>query len=259
MSNDTLYGQGLREDSSTLSGYVGSPGTKYKIYEIPFSKMMQPRLGATWAYDGRNTVFVSYAKYNPAASSLPRAASWDRNAATTINVYFDANGNLFGTDNVASSSGKLFVPDMTPRTIKEFLYGTARQFGDRWTGRLYGRYRSGSHFWEDTNNTARQAFNPPPGIPRDLYIPDLAAKLAQIGKQPVEPMSSPISTPRSRSTTRRRSRASTTAGARSSAGRTRGATTTATSTRTGGCRPMTRTSSSGRRISVTAAAASCGT
>ena len=43
--------------------------------------MMQPRLGATWAYDGRNTVFVSYAKYNPAASSLPRAASWDRNVA----------------------------------------------------------------------------------------------------------------------------------------------------------------------------------
>ena len=27
MSNDTLYGQGLREDASTLSGYVGSPGT----------------------------------------------------------------------------------------------------------------------------------------------------------------------------------------------------------------------------------------
>jgi len=180
MSNDTLYGQGLREDSSTLSGYVGSPGTKYKMYEIPFSKMMQPRLGATWAYDGRNTVFVSYAKYNPAASSLPRAASWDRNAATTINGYFDANGNLFGSDNVASSSGKLFVPGMTPRTIKEILYGTARQFGDRWTGRLYGRYRSGSHFWEDTNNNARQAFNPPPGIPRDLYIPNLADQLAQI-------------------------------------------------------------------------------
>lgn len=181
MSNDTLFGQGLKEDSSTLSGYVASPGTKYKMYEIPFSKMMQPRLGATWAYDGRNTVFVSYSKYNPAASSLPRAASWDRNLATTINGYFDASGNLFATDNVASSSGKLFVPDMTPRTIKEFLYGTARQFGDHWTGRLYGRYRSGTHFWEDTNNTARVAFNPPPGIPQTLYIPDLTAKLAQIG------------------------------------------------------------------------------
>ena len=51
-SNDTLYGQGLREDSSTLSGYVSAPGHKYKMYEIPFSKMIQPRVGVTWAYDG---------------------------------------------------------------------------------------------------------------------------------------------------------------------------------------------------------------
>src|SRR5262249_7248474 len=47
--------------------------------------------------------------------------------------------------------------------------------------RLYGRYRKGTHFWEDTNNNARVAFAPPPGIPQELYIPDLAAKLAQIG------------------------------------------------------------------------------
>jgi hypothetical protein len=49
------------------------------------------------------------------------------------------------------------------------------------TARLYGRHRRGSHFWEDTNNNARVAFNPPAGIPRELYIPDLTAKLAQIG------------------------------------------------------------------------------
>ena len=30
MSRDTLYGQGLQDDSSTLSGYVESPGTKYR-------------------------------------------------------------------------------------------------------------------------------------------------------------------------------------------------------------------------------------
>ena len=35
----------------------------------------------------------------------------------------------------ASSSGKLFVDDLTPRTIDEFLVGTARQFNSRWTGR----------------------------------------------------------------------------------------------------------------------------
>ncbi len=52
VSHDTLYGQGLREDESTLSGFVAAPGNKYKMYEIPFSKMIQPRLGATWAYNG---------------------------------------------------------------------------------------------------------------------------------------------------------------------------------------------------------------
>ena len=94
----------------------------------------------------------AYATYNPAASSLPRAASWDRNLATTINSHFDANGVLFGSTNVASSSGKLFVEDMTPRTIDEVIVGTARRFGNRVSGRAYWRYRKGTHFWEDTNN-----------------------------------------------------------------------------------------------------------
>ncbi len=181
-SRDTLYGQGLREDSSTLSGFVSAPGNKYEMYQIPFSKMIQPRLGATWAYNGKDTVFASYAKYTQGVSSLPRAASWDRNlVGTFVDAQFDANGVLFAAVPVGSSSGKLFVPDMTPRGVNEFLLGTARQLAPRWTARLYGRYREGRHFWEDTNNTARVAFEPPPNIPRELYIPDLSAQLAQIG------------------------------------------------------------------------------
>ena len=181
-SRDTLYGQGLREDSSTLSGYVAAPGNKYKMYEIPFSKMIQPRIGATWAYNGNDTIYGSYARYNPAASSLPRAASWDRNLiGTFIDTHFDATGVAFAAVPVGSSSGKLFVDDMTPRTIDEYVIGTARQFNRRLTGRLYWRYRDAGHFWEDTNNNARVAFNPPADIPRELYIPDLTAKLAQIG------------------------------------------------------------------------------
>jgi hypothetical protein len=154
------------------------------MYEIPFSKMIQPRVGATWAYNGNDTVFVSYARYNPAASSLPRAASWDRNLATTIQAQFDANGVLFATTPVASSSGKLFVKDLTPRTVNEVLLGTARQLNSRWTARLYGRYRGGSHFWEDTNNDARITFreaSTPASVPAELYIPDLNAKRTQIG------------------------------------------------------------------------------
>ena len=180
--NDTFYGQGLKNDSSTLSGYTLCPGCKYRMYNIPFKKMIQPRLGATWAYNGVDTVYASVARYNPAVSSLPRAASWDRNFTTrTIRVYFDKNGDLIGIDPLRSSSGKLFVQNMDPREIKEYLVGTAQQITSRWSGRLYGRYRKGDHFWEDTNNTARIDYNAPAPIPHDPYIPDLDAKRAQIG------------------------------------------------------------------------------
>jgi hypothetical protein len=186
MSNDILYGQDLREDASTLSGYVYAAGNKYRMYEIPWSKMIQPRLGATWAYHPLGTMFASYAKYNPAASSLPRAASWARNRTSTVDAHFDAGGALFAATPVASSSGKFFVEDMTPRTIHEVLFGTAREFSRRLTGRAYFRYRDASHFWEDTNNTARVAFNPPADVngvtvPREPYIADLPARIAQVG------------------------------------------------------------------------------
>ncbi|MBK5257015.1 MAG: TonB-dependent receptor [Vicinamibacteria bacterium] len=186
-SRDTLYGQDLKEDASTLSGYVFERGTRYKMYQLDFGKMIQPRLGATWAYNGKDTLYASFAQYKPAASSLPRAASWARNlSGARVDAYFDQSGTLFAAVPVASSSGKLFVPDMTPRRTDEFLLGTAKTFSHGVSGRLYGRYRAGSHFWEDTNNTARTAFNPPAtvhgvAVPKELYIPDLNDKVAQIG------------------------------------------------------------------------------
>jgi hypothetical protein len=192
-SNDTIYGQGLKDDASALSGYVRPTATtpegrKYKMYHRSWSKLLQPRLSTTWAYNGKDTVFASYARYNPGENSLPRAASWDRNLFTTTRANFDATGNLFGTERVESSSGKLFVADLTPPRHDEFVVGTARQFTSSLTARAYFRYNRGSHYWEDTNNTARTAFNPPatlPGtdvaIPQTLYIPDLSARLAQIG------------------------------------------------------------------------------
>ena len=180
-SNDSLYGQGLREDGGSLAGFRSSPGTKYEMLDIPFSKMLQPRLSTTWAYNGQDTVFASYARYNPAASSLPRAASWDRGLAATINAHFDAAGVLFATTPFASSTGKLFAADLTPRSVDEIMGGTSRQFSASWTGRLYARYRAGRHFWEDTNNNARETFDPPAGIPREPYIPNLLDQLRDIG------------------------------------------------------------------------------
>ncbi|MEO8379916.1 MAG: carboxypeptidase regulatory-like domain-containing protein [Acidobacteriota bacterium] len=182
-SHDTLYGQGLKE-ADNIAGYVSSVGSRYKMYDIPFKKMIQPRLGATWAYNSRDTVYASYASYNPAVSSLPRAASWDRNLRQTINAYFDADGTLFALDPVRSSSGKLFMDDMDPRQVAEYLVGTARQLTPGWSARVYGRYRYSDNFWEDTPNDARLGISqtpPPAGVPRTLYMPDLAAKLAAIG------------------------------------------------------------------------------
>jgi hypothetical protein len=181
-SNDTLFGQGLREDSSTLSGYVSAPGNRYEMYNLPFKKMIQPRLSVVRSFNGGETIYASYARYNPAASSLPRAASWDRNlVGQFIDAHFDATGRLFSAVPVGSSSGKLFVEDMTPRRTDEFLLGTSMNMSANWSARVYGRYRHSTHFWEDTNNDARVRFNPPAGIPRELYIPDLNDKRAQIG------------------------------------------------------------------------------
>jgi hypothetical protein len=181
LSNDTLYGQGLREVSGNASGFATAPGHKYEMYEIGWDEMISPRLAATWAYNQRDTVYASAARYYPAASSLPRAASWDRNLATTRQAGFDANGNFVTSQTLASSSGKFFDDDLDPRFVDELILGTARQMTPRWTARAYGRYRYGANFWEDTNNDARLRFQPPAGIPRELYIPDLATVRAEIG------------------------------------------------------------------------------
>jgi hypothetical protein len=189
MSRDTLYGQGLKDDPSTLTGYVLSPGSKYTMYKIPISKMIQPRLGAAWAYNGWDTIYGSFARYNPAVNSLPRAASWDRSIQNAfVDVFFDQTGTSYGYRFVESSSGKLFVQDLTPRRTDEYLLGTAKQFKPGLSGLAYFRYRTSTHFWEDTNNNARVLFAPPSMIgpdntliPKALYIQDLSARLAQIG------------------------------------------------------------------------------
>ena len=182
-SYDILYGQGLREDSSALSGFVSDPLNKYEMYTLPFDKMLQPRLSATWAYNGSDTIFASFAVYKPAANSLPRAASWDRAlTGLFVDAHFDANGRLFAAVPVGSSSGKLFQDDLTPRSTDEYTIGTARQINDNLSVRLYGRYRDSKHFWEDTNNTARTAFGAPADIAaKGLYIENLTQQLQQIG------------------------------------------------------------------------------
>ena len=181
LSYDLLYGMGLREKDGTVSGFEVAPGSRYLMHEIKFGDTLQPRLGIVWAYKGADTVYANFARYVPTAGSLPRAASWARNSAATINAYFDANGKFMGSTPEASSSGKIFQDNLDPRKTDEYLIGTTKDLGHGWTGRLHGRYRYSNNFWEDTNNDARILFDPPAGIPRELYVPNLADIRKEIG------------------------------------------------------------------------------
>ncbi|HJQ36833.1 MAG TPA: TonB-dependent receptor [Thermoanaerobaculia bacterium] len=179
-SNDTLYGQGLAK-ADNLAGFVSSPGTKYKMHEFGFSDMLQPRLGATWAYNGSDTVWTSYARYFPAANSDARAASWDRNLQLENFAYFDATGKLLGVEANRASSGKWWQEGIKPPHIDEYMIGTARQLTSRWSGRLYGRYRRGADYMEDVPNDARSYPGAPADISHDLYIPNLTDIRRAIG------------------------------------------------------------------------------
>jgi carboxypeptidase family protein len=176
ISNDILFGQGLApEPNNPITGLTQSPGTRYKMYEVDWSDMIQPRLGANWDYTDTSSVYINYARYNPSASSLARAASWDRNLQRTIDVQFDANGDFLAIDPLRSSSGKVFQEGMTPRGIDEFLVGWTSEVSGELLVRAHVRYREGENFWEDTNNNARSRFLPPPGIPTEDYIPNLGS------------------------------------------------------------------------------------
>jgi hypothetical protein len=180
-SNDKLYGQGLRPNSSNVSGFELAPGNKYLMKEVGFDEMISPRLAATWSYNGKDALYASYARYYPPASSLPRAASWARNLRRSIRAFFDADGNLIEVDPVRSSSGKFFQEGIDPRSIDEFIVGYSKQISRAWTGRIHGRYRKGQDFWEDTNNNARSRYDAPAPIPQEDYIPDLDEYREEVG------------------------------------------------------------------------------
>jgi hypothetical protein len=116
----------------------------------------------------------------PPANSDARAASWDRNLVAQLNVYFDQNGDLLGIAPNASSSGKWWQTGIKHPDIREFMLGTSKQLNPHWSSRLYGRYRKGGHYLEDTNNSARIDFNAP-NAPHELYVPDLGSVSGKTG------------------------------------------------------------------------------
>ena len=182
VSQDVLYGQGLRSAPGSYSGFALDPGAKYRMYTIRWRDMIQPRLGATWNLDGENTLFANFARYNPEANSLARAASWDRNTRARLRVLFDEAGRIIEHEPHPGSSGKAFQQGLTPRRIDEWTVGAARALPGAFTLRAHLRRREGSHFWEDTWNLSRTYDNAPSHIAsKGPYVPDLDAIRAEIG------------------------------------------------------------------------------
>ena len=182
ISQDVLYGQGLRNAPGTYSGYVVEPGTKYRMHTIHWRNMIQPRIGATYDLNDELQLFVNFARYNPEVSSLARAASWDRNTRARIRVLFDEAGNIIEHEPYPGSSGKVFQQDLTPRRIDEWVVGGRRHFSGGVTMKTHIRQREGSHYWEDTWNGSRNYDNAPSDIStKGLYVPDLATIRAEIG------------------------------------------------------------------------------
>lgn len=179
MSQDEIIGQGLRP-ANTSSGYEEARGNPYVMKKVDFSETFQPRLTATWNYSYTASAFVSFARYNPAVSSLARAASWDRNTGgSTTFVYFDENGGFLDSQTNVSSTGKLFAEGLDPRTMQELIIGHQMEYGDNWNIRNHLRYRRSWNYWEDTNNNSRIVYDAADYQSRvagfsDLY-PDLVA------------------------------------------------------------------------------------
>jgi hypothetical protein len=191
-SEDKLYGQGLKKNSSNLSGFENAPGHKYLMNEQSFSDMIQPRLGVIWDIADNISLFANYARYYPSASSLARAASWDRNLHTTIEAKFDIDGNMIALEEDASSSGKLFQDGIDPRHVDEYLVGVSWQATDNLTTRAHARYRAARDMWEDTWNWALEGYSctaepdrfgcmPAGWAPEEPYIPELNDYRDEIG------------------------------------------------------------------------------
>ncbi len=182
ISQDVLYGQGLRSAPDTLSGFVVAPAEKYTMYTIGWQDMIQPRVGTTFEVNSDTSLYANYARYNPEASSLARAASWDRNTRARIRVLFDESGNIIEHEPYPGSSGKVFQRDLTPRRIDEWVIGARRQLLDGLQLKAHVRQRDGSHFWEDTWNGSRNYDNAPAHIAsKGLYVPELDTIRSEIG------------------------------------------------------------------------------
>ena len=107
------------------------------MYEIPFSKMIQPRARRDLGLQREGHRLRELREVQPGGQlAAPRRLVGPQpHRDLRRRAVRRRTASLFAAVPVASSSGKLFVPDMTPRRVDEFLVGTAHQLAPRWTAR----------------------------------------------------------------------------------------------------------------------------
>ena len=178
ISEDTLFGQGLRKNANNPSGFEIAIGERYEMQKFDYSDMIQPRFGANWDFSESASAYINYARYHPTASSLSRAASWDRRFGDRImDVNFDVNGNFIDAEQQAGSGGKLFEAGIKPRSVDEWLIGMTKDLSGDLSIRAHARYKKGDHFLEDVPNDIYLNANPPASYAREEVIPGLADQL----------------------------------------------------------------------------------
>ena len=126
----------------------------------------------TWNYQKEDTVYANYARSVPAVSSLPRAASWDRNLAATVNVYFDSTGKSGGSPDRRLLHGQAVRSRHVDRATRTSSSSARPGILVRAVnGRLYGRYRHSVNFWEDTTMAPGSCSTRQRGLPRPITSP----------------------------------------------------------------------------------------
>ncbi len=180
-SSDTLYGQGLREDSSKVSGFVAAPGNKYKIYRSRSARRCSRAcrdLGLQ--RQGHHLCELRSLRAGRQLPAPSRLVGSEPNNQF-IDAYFDQNGLLIDSVPRGSSSGKMFVQNMTPRTTPSTWSAPPSRSPRRCRGGPTSATATPIISGRTPTTTRGWSMRRRRGFPETLYIPDLSDMLTQIG------------------------------------------------------------------------------
>ncbi len=143
MSKDTLFGQGLKNDSSAVSGYVLSPGDQIRDVRGRLRRRDPAAPRRDLGLQRRRHRLRQLREVHP-GGQLAAA----RRVVGPVPLQPAVRGLLRCRREKRSAIGRSAVPrasssstDLDPRYTDEFILGTSKQMSNAWTARAYTRYR----------------------------------------------------------------------------------------------------------------------